>query len=125
MAIVLKTQTEVILYVKDMDCEVRFYRDVLGLSIRYPGELPDYSNEMWVEFVLGDTILALPGGAESKPDGLHEIVFWVDDVEGAQEAIIQSGYSIGEVTILEDGAPIAQGVDPAGHRYAIRSDKKG
>lgn len=124
MAIALQKKSEVILYVQNMESEVRFYRDVLGLSIRYPRGLSDYANEMWVEFVLGDTILALHGGAKEMPDGLHEIVFWVDDVEEARETIIEAGYTIGEIRILEDGAPIAQGLDPAGHRYAIRSDKK-
>ncbi len=125
MGIVLQAKTEVILYLTDMEGGVRFYRDVLGLSIRYPKGLSDYTDEMWVEFGIGDTILALHGGAESKPDGLHEIVFWVDDVDKSREEIIKAGYSIGKVRILEDGAPIAQGFDPAGHRYAIRSEKKG
>ena len=125
MAIILQSKTEVILYIKDMESEVRFYRDVLGLSIRYPRGLSDFTDEMWVEFSIGNTILALHGGAERKPDGLHEIVFWVDDVDESREEIIKAGYSIGKVRILEDGAPIAQGLDPAGHRYAIRSDKKG
>jgi len=125
MAIVSKTQTEVILFVQDMNSKVRFYRDVLGLPIRYPKGLSDYSGEIWVEFVMGDTILALHGGAESNPDDLHEIVFRVDDVEQARAAIIKADHDIGEVRTLEDGAPIAQGLDPAGHRYAIREDKEG
>jgi predicted enzyme related to lactoylglutathione lyase len=106
-----------------MESEVRFYRDVLGLCIRYPRELSDYTNEMWVAFDIGNTILALHGGAESKPDGLHEIVFGVENIEEARSAIIEKGYDIGEIHPLEDGAPIAQGLDPAGHRYAIRSDR--
>ena len=125
MAIVLKTQTEVILYVQKMNSEVGFYRDILGLSIRYPQGLADYTDEMWVEFTLGDTILALHGGAKSQPDDLHEVVFWVDDVAKARAAIIKASYDIGEVRTLEDGALIAQGLDPAGHRYAIREDKGG
>ncbi|MEA3327207.1 MAG: VOC family protein [Chloroflexota bacterium] len=123
MAVVTKTQTEVILYVQDMNSEVRFYRDVLGLSIRYPQGLADYSVEMWVEFILGDTILALHGGAETQPDDLHEIVFWVDDVVQAREAIIAAGYDLNEIRTLEDDTSIAQGLDPAGHRYAIRAVK--
>ncbi len=108
-----------------MDSEVRFYRDVLGLPIRYTRGLSDHSGEMWVEFVMGDTILALHGGAESRPDDLHEIVFWVDDVEQARAVIIKAGRDIGEVRTLEDGALIAHGLDPAGHGYAIREDKEG
>jgi len=125
MAIVSKTQTEVILYVQNMNSEVHFYQDVLGLSIRYPQGLADYTDEMWVEFTLGDTILALHGGAKSQPDDLHEIVFWVTDVAQARADIIKAGYELGEVRTLEDSALIAQGMDPAGHRYAIREAIRG
>ena len=53
---------EVIVYVEDMDAQVRFYRDILGLSISYPKGLIDYSNQMWVTFETGACELALHGG---------------------------------------------------------------
>jgi len=72
---------------------------------------------------MGDTILALHGGAGAQPDDMHEVVFWVKDIVQAREVILGAGYAIGEVRTLEDGALIAEGLDPDGHRYAIRIEK--
>jgi catechol 2,3-dioxygenase-like lactoylglutathione lyase family enzyme len=41
---------EVILYVADMDAQVCFYRDTLGLPIANPQGLADYGEQMWVTF---------------------------------------------------------------------------
>ncbi len=112
---------EIILYVQNMNSEVRFYRDVLGLSIQYPQGLEDYSDQMWVEFDLGAATLALHGGAEEMPDALHELVFHVKNVARAREMLIAAGTPMGEIRDLEDGSPIAEGRDPAGHRFSIRA----
>lgn len=104
-----------------MDPEVRFYRDILGLSLRYPQGLNDYAAEMWVQFELEDGTLALHGGANRQPDDLHEIVFLVADVAQAREKIVSAGIPMAPMRDLEDGLPIAEGRDPEGHRFAIRS----
>lgn len=114
-------QIEIILYVQDMNSEVRFYRDVLGLSIKYPQGLEDYAKEMWVAFNLGETTLALHGGAGETPDALHELVFHVENVAHARDLILAAGTKMGEIRELEEGAPIAEGQDPGGHRFSIRS----
>ena len=121
MALVKDSNFEIILYVSNMNAEVRFYRDGLGLSLRYPKGLADYSDEMWVEFAVGDAILALHGGSENQPQPDHEIVFMVENVARAREMIIESGTSMGEIRDLEDGSPISEGQDPDGHRFSIRS----
>jgi catechol 2,3-dioxygenase-like lactoylglutathione lyase family enzyme len=64
----------VIKFVADMDKAVKFYRDVLGLKLKF--ESPD-----WSEFVTGETTLALhpasPSGVgggsawASRQDQLH------------------------------------------------------
>jgi len=121
MLLSVKPNIQIILYVKNMAEEVRFYRDVLGLSIRYPEGLADYSEQMWVEFEVGEATLALHGGAHGDPQEDHEIVFNVDDIRQARERIIEAGIRMGEIRPLEDGAPISEGRDPDGHRFAIRS----
>ena len=121
MALISKPLMQIILYVKDMGSAVRFYHEILGLPIRYPAGLADYADEMWVEFKTGDCTLALHGGDHEKPDTQHEIVFEVEDVAAARDAIVSAGIAINPTRILEDGAPIAEGVDPAGHRFAIRA----
>jgi len=121
MSIVSMNQLQIILFVQDMNREVRFYRDVLGLPLVYPRGLEDYANEMWVEFDLGETTLAIHGGAEDTPDTLHELVFYVENVASAREMIIAAGTQMDEIRELEDGSPTAEGRDPAGHRFSVRS----
>lgn len=111
---------QIILYVSNMAGEVRFYRDVIGLKIRYPQGLEDYSQEMWVEFDAGGVSLALHGGTEKPPANDHEIIFKVEDLEQARSEILKAGIEIADIRLLEDGEPIAEGVDPDGHRFAIR-----
>ena len=112
---------QIILYVKDMESEVRFYRDVIGLLVVYPQDLlADFSKEMWVEFDAGGCSLALHGGVQEPPDDKHEIIFKVENLAQARMEILNAGIQIAEIRLLEDGAPIAEGYDPEGHRFAIR-----
>jgi len=117
----IKNKLQTILYVKDMASEVHFYRDVLGLSVQYPAVMSDYAGEMWVEFKLGESSLALHGGAQDTPNDLHEVVFWVEDIYQVRKTILDAGFKINEIRTLEDGALIAEGRDPEGHRIAIRT----
>lgn len=111
---------QIILFVRDMKSEVWFYRDVLGLELFYPQDKEDLSQEMWVELDAGGCALALHGGADKAPDAEHQLIFQVDDLESARSAILAAGIEIGEIRLLEDGLPVASGVDPAGHRFSIR-----
>jgi len=67
--------------VSDMDRSVRFYRDTLGLKLRF--QSPD-----WTEFDLGSATLALHGGGKpGSPErgeqfaGTASIGFNVDDLD--------------------------------------------
>ncbi|MCB2214021.1 VOC family protein [bacterium] len=116
--------SQVILYVNDMAAEVRFYRDRLGLPIRYPKGKTDYSKEMWVEFDGGDCSLALHGGVDDPPGIEHEIVFTVDDIMTAWLDLSEADVDIGQVRLLETNEPFATGHDPEGHRFSIRELRK-
>src|SRR6202162_6115585 len=61
-------------FVTDMDKAVKFYRDVLGLQLKFdsPG---------WSEFVTGETTLALHPASDKNPAGKVELGFTVADVE--------------------------------------------
>jgi lactoylglutathione lyase len=51
--------------VSDMARSIRFYRDTLGLSLKF--ESPE-----WSEFQTGTTTLALHGGGEPRSEGFRE-----------------------------------------------------
>ena len=61
-------------FVSDMKKAVSFYRDLLGLSLKF--ESPD-----WSEFATGDTTLALHSASDKNPPGKVELGFTVADVE--------------------------------------------
>jgi catechol 2,3-dioxygenase-like lactoylglutathione lyase family enzyme len=58
--------TYVIKFVANMDAAVKFYRDNLGLPLKFhsPG---------WSEFATGDTTLALHPASEKNPPGKVEL----------------------------------------------------
>ena len=64
----------VIKFVADMNKAVKFYRDVLGLPLKF--ESPG-----WSEFVTGETTLTLHPASEKNPAGKVELGFTVADVE--------------------------------------------
>lgn len=111
---------QIILFVKDMAPAVWFYRDILGLKVVYPQESTDYSNKMWVELDAGGCSLALHGAAHDLPGSQHQLIFKVDNLEAARQALLTAGVEIGEIHLLEDGLPVASGVDPEGHHFSIR-----
>jgi lactoylglutathione lyase len=76
--------SHVIEFVADMDSAVKFYRDVIGLPLKFqsPG---------WSEFVTGETSLALHSASESKPAGSLELGFHADDLPKFYEEMSARG----------------------------------
>ena len=70
----------VIKFVADMNRAVKFYRDVLGLSLKF--ESPG-----WSEFVTGETTLSLHPASEKNPAGAVELGFRVVDIQKFHEAM--------------------------------------
>jgi catechol 2,3-dioxygenase-like lactoylglutathione lyase family enzyme len=67
-----------------MNRAVKFYRDVLGLSLKF--ESPG-----WSEFVTGETTLALHPASEKNPAGAFELGFTVADIQKFHEAMSAKG----------------------------------
>ena len=63
----------VIEFVADMDGAVRFYRDQLGLPLRF-------QTPKWSEFETGATTLALHPASEQNPPGKLQLGFGVPDI---------------------------------------------
>ncbi|HEV2583365.1 MAG TPA: VOC family protein [Ktedonobacteraceae bacterium] len=80
----------IIVYVSDMQRSVAFYRDILGLPMKFtsPG---------WTEFIVGSTTLALHGAGTAPspaeqvalpPSGQAQLGFMVDDLQATYEALV-------------------------------------
>ena len=83
----LSTLSYVILYVKDANKSLPFYRDTLGLKVRVdsPG---------WVEFETGATTVALHSDEKLpavRPHGQAIAVFNVEDIDAAYESLKAKG----------------------------------
>ena len=86
---------EVILYVIDMDAQVRFYRDIFGLDVHYPAGLSDYRQEFWVTLDTGQCLLALhAGGLGRLGADTPKIVFGVEDIHAARRHLVEHGVAL-------------------------------
>src|SRR5438128_10177393 len=74
----------VIKFVADMNRAVKFYRDVLGLSLKF--ESPG-----WSEFVTGETTLALHPASEKNTAGAVELAFTVAEIQEFHSAMSATG----------------------------------
>ena len=113
---------EIILYVKDMDSQVGFYRDVLGLEIVTPKGLETYVDQLWITFDTGQCILALHGGGTGDfGRDAPKFVFEVNDVELTRGQLIERGVAMGEIRSPSPGVMVCDGKDPEGNWFSIES----
>jgi len=121
----LKELMEVILYVEDMNRQVHYYRDKLGLTVNYPAGLDDYGDQVWVELDAGSCTLALHGGGQRRLGAdAPKIVFRVEDANAAREQLAGRGVELGEVRADVPGKLICDGADPEGNKFAIESQRR-
>jgi lactoylglutathione lyase len=103
----------VIQFVADMDRAVRFYRDVLGLPLRFqsPG---------WSEFSTGETSLALHPASSKSPAGSVEIGFNVSNLETFYQEMSAKGVQFSTPPTKQDfGGALAQFLDSEGGRSSV------
>ena len=95
----------VIKFVTDMNKAVEFYRDNLGLPLRF--ESPS-----WSEFATGETTLALHPASDKNPAGKVEFGFTVADVEAFYRDMSAKGVLFTIPPTKQDfGGLLAQFVD--------------
>ena len=113
---------EVIVYVRDMQKQVEFYRDQLGLEITFPQGLNTYNDEMWVTFNTGPCVLALHGGAQGDPGTRSaRIVFHVENIVEAKDTLNARGVTTGDIRVAAPGIEVCDGTDPEGNKFSIES----
>ncbi|HAF14316.1 MAG TPA: hypothetical protein DCK99_11590 [Blastocatellia bacterium] len=105
--------------VSDMDRSVSFYRDPLGIPMKF--QSPD-----WTEFLTGTTTLALhgggvaakapPAGDPTKQAGSCSIGFNVDDVDKTYEELKAKGirFVMPPTQREDEGIRLAVCIDPDG-----------
>ncbi len=106
----------VIKFVADMNRAVKFYRDVLGLQLKF--ESPG-----WSEFVTGETRLSLHPASAKNPAGAVELGFTVPDVQKFHQDMIAKGVQFSMPPTKQDfGGLLAQFVDSEGGRCSVGAD---
>jgi len=113
---------EIIVYVKDMESQVCFYRDVLELNLSYPQNLETYTDQMWVTFDTGVCTLALHGGGQGDfGKDAPKFVFEVIDVESTRQVLIERGVPMGVIRSPAPGVSVSDGQDTEGNKFSIES----
>jgi len=103
-------------FVANMENAVKFYRDMLGLQVKYqsPG---------WTEFVTGETTLALHPASTQNPAGKVELGFTVADVEAFYREMSAKGVLFSMPPKKQDfGGVLAQFVDSEGAHCSVGAE---
>lgn len=112
-----------IVFVGDMGRSVAFYRDVVGLPLRF-------ESPQWSEFETGDATLALheaeaPGdGGETEAAGRCRPGFSVPDLDAFHARMLEHGVPCAQEPKLLFGTRIAQYIDPDGLTISV-SEQRG
>ncbi len=117
---VIQGLTKTILYVQDMNAQVSFYRDVLGIEVKFPAGLDSYSNEIWVEFATGECALVLHFSREKQlGKDRPKLAFSVNDIEAAHKTLTERGALLSDIGSRLPDIKVADGFDPEGNPFSI------
>jgi predicted enzyme related to lactoylglutathione lyase len=106
------TLTYTIAFVTDMDQAVRFYRDTIGLALKF--QSPD-----WSEFATGDTTLALHPASAANPAGTVQLGFRVSDLAVFYASLVTQGVTVTGPPTQEVGGAVARFLTPDGAECSI------
>jgi predicted enzyme related to lactoylglutathione lyase len=99
-------------YVADMDRAVAFYRDTVGLELKF-------SSPGWSEFATGATTLALHPASEKNPAGTTRLGLQADDMKAAHHRLTEAGVRFTREPTPEHGITLAEFVDSEGARVSL------
>src|SRR5204862_2674664 len=99
-------------FVADMDEAVAFYRDKLGLELKF-------ASPFWSEFATGETTLALHPASAENPAGSTHLGFGTSDVRAFHQAIGARGVRFTKLPEPMHGMTLAEFVDPDGARCSV------
>lgn len=113
--------TYAIVFVTDMGRSVAFYRDVVGLRLKF--ESPS-----WSEFMTGGATLALHVGEGAPPEASAPVErapggcrpgFGVPDLDAFHRRMVEARVPCVQEPTLLFGARVAQYVDPDGLAFSV------
>ena len=114
-----------IIFVSDMKRSMSFYRDVVGLTLRF-------ESPVWMEFDTGGATVALhksdsPADGRSdhrlEPAGCCRPGFSVPDLDTFHRRMVESDVTCIREPEEEFGARIAQYADPDGLVFSVSEDR--
>ena len=99
-------------FVDDMHRAVSFYRDTLGLTLKFasPG---------WTEFATGDTTLALHPASAQNPAGSTRLGFVSEAIDALHRELAGKGVAFTRAPTPEHGVKLAEFVDSEGARCSL------
>ena len=102
----------VIKFVSDMDKAIAFYRDTLGLELKF-------QSPFWSEFDTGETTLALHPASDENPAGSVQLGLGSEDLAGFYERRDQLGIEFTQPPTDMYGTQIARFRDVDGAEVSI------
>ncbi len=99
-------------FVADMDRAVAFYRDTVGLPLKF-------SSPEWSEFATGSTTLALHPASTENPAGTTHLGLHADDIASAHRQMTAAGVRFTRDPTPQHGITLAEFVDPEGARVSL------
>ncbi|MDJ0696003.1 MAG: VOC family protein [Mastigocoleus sp. MO_167.B18] len=117
---IVKGLTKAILYVKDIEKQTEFYRDLLGLKIKSRQSIKGNPEKQWVEFATGECTLVLHGNLNKKlGQDRPKLAFHVDNFEIAYQLLSERGVKFDTIRHPSHGLTIAEAIDPEGNPFTI------
>jgi lactoylglutathione lyase len=106
------TFTHAIKFVADMDQAVAFYRDKLGLTVRF-------ASPFWSEFETGAVTLALHPASDRNPAGGVQLGFGAPDLEVVYAAREATGITFSAPPADEHGTLLSRILDCDGAEVSL------
>jgi len=110
----------VMLGARDLTRSVNFYRDTLGLKVQFQSSEFAFLDAGGITLALALPLAQALGGSAAKLGGAAELVFAVDNVQSAYEALSAKGIKFVRAPHNVTGAQWAANFeDPDGHALSV------
>lgn len=103
--------TNVYYVVPDMDAALAFYRDTLGLNVKFQ------DGDKWTQFDVGSTQVAIatPAPGQVAAGSNATVVLQVDDLAATRAELMARGIAVSDVIDMGDHGSFFTCRDPAGN----------